>query len=161
MTLARGGIATAVIAALLALAATLVGSAGADSRAGQPGGKCRGQEPTIVGKKGDDAHLKGTRRRDIILARGGIDFIDARGGRDLICAGSGNDFVAPGTNDDKVYGDNGHDILLGQGGNDKLFGRDGDDRMDGQKGRDSCEGGPGADVGSEAGCERLRSATGV
>ncbi len=63
------GITTAIIASLLALAATvIVTSADAGPRAARAA-ECRGEEATIVGKNRDE-EIKSTRRKDVILARG-------------------------------------------------------------------------------------------
>jgi Ca2+-binding RTX toxin-like protein len=123
---------------------------------------CEGERATIVGKDGDDSRLKGTKRDDVIVGRGGSDFIDAKGGDDLICAGSGADLVAGGSGDDIANGDPGNDTLLGDGGKDDLFGKEGDDGIGGGDGRgDLCHGGPGDDRATEKGCERIQSADGV
>jgi Ca2+-binding RTX toxin-like protein len=146
----------AIVASGLVVA--LAGALVANAERAQRAPSCRGQEATIVGKKGDDTAanpVRGTKRADVIVARGGDDVVDGRGGGDLICAGAGGDAVDGGDGRDKVYGDKGDDLLLGGSADDKLFGKAGDDLINGQGSRDECFGGPGADL---AACEKVRSA---
>jgi uncharacterized repeat protein (TIGR01451 family) len=51
---------------------------------------CRGVAATIVGTRGAD-HLVGTPGRDVVVAFAGGDSIATLGGPDLICAGAGDD----------------------------------------------------------------------
>ena len=130
-------------------------------RAAQPNvPSCHGIPATIVGTNGDD-FLKGTKKRDVILARGGDDEIVALAGNDRICAGKGADVVRARAGDDLVYGAGGKDVIRGQGGNDEVRGQrrgdtlrggNGDDLLVGGPGRDSCRGGGGTD--DVRGCER-------
>jgi Ca2+-binding RTX toxin-like protein len=146
----------AIVASGLVLA--LAGSLVANAERSQSAPSCRGKEATVIGKKGDDGKgnpVKGTSGADVIVARGGDDFVDGKGGGDLICAGSGSDFVEGGGGKDKAYGDEGDDLLLGGPSDDKLFGKSGDDLINGQGSRDKCFGGPGADL---AQCEVSSSA---
>ena len=55
--------------------------------------------------------LRGTRRRDVIVAGEGNDVISGRGGRDLICAGAGKDRVSAGAGDDAILGGAGRDRI--------------------------------------------------
>ena len=96
--------------------------------------RCAGRRATIVGDDGPD-RIRGTRRKDVIVANGGKDKIRGRGGKDRICAGPGKDKVSGGA------------------GKDRLLGGKGRDRLAGGPGRDKCSGGRGRDRGS---CERGR-----
>jgi len=147
-----------LVAALLVAAGVGVAWAGPDAESRQAVKTCEGEPATVVGKRGDDGNLKGTRGKDVIVALSGDDFVDGRGGDDIICAGSGGDFVVGGGGDDTVNGDPGNDILLGSGGNDDLFGKDGDDGISGEDGKDLCHGGPGNDLAVKSKCETVRSA---
>ena len=112
---------------------------------GGGGGTCQGLEPTITGTGRDDV-LRGTARRDIIVAGAGDDRIAGRGGNDLICAGAGSDRVDGGRGWDLIEGDAGADRLAGGPHGDHLQGGDGDDRVLGGSGTDLLGGGMGDDV---------------
>jgi uncharacterized repeat protein (TIGR01451 family) len=126
-----------------------------------PGGAtCRGIAATIIGTAGAD-NLLGTGGRDVIVGLGGNDTIAALAGRDLVCAGGGDDYVGAGSAADRIFGGGGKDRLVGRGGadglkgnagNDVLNGNRGSDRLRGGRGFDVCSGGPGLD--SVRGCER-------
>ena len=108
--------------------------------------KCLGKAATIVGSKRSDKGRKkivGTRKADVIVARGGVDDIRGRGGNDLICADAGNDRVDGGSGKDVVVGGAGKDRLKGGAGDDALLGGAGDDMLDGGAGTDACDGGKG------------------
>ena len=99
--------------------------------------RCGGLAPTMVGMPGDQT-IRGTPRRDVIVARRGNDVIRGRGGNDVLCGGAGRD---------RLLGGDGDDRLFGQGDNDELVGGGG---------RDECTSGPGRDrvlVGGDSGCE--------
>ena len=64
---------------------------------------CKGRAVTILGTDGPD-HLRGTNKRDVILALGGDDRIEGRGGNDVICGGSGRDLIKGGSGADKIFG---------------------------------------------------------
>lgn len=112
--------------------------------------ECDGRIATIIGTGGRD-FLRGTKRKDIVVALGGDDRIRTFSGGDRICAGGGRDLVEAGGNGsgggfDLVFGGGGADRIEldrelgtanGQGGNDLLIGSDGGD---------SLRGGPGNDV---------------
>jgi Tol biopolymer transport system component len=112
--------------------------------------ECHGRIATLVGTSGADV-LKGTKRKDVVLARGGNDRIFTYSDGDIICAGPGADVVNAGEN-----GENGgFDLVLGGPGNDKItLGRElgtargeaGNDLLIGSKGGDNLLGGPGNDV---------------
>ena len=83
-------------AAATMLAATLlvlpVGPAQAADAAAALAPKCKGREVTILGTD-DGETLRGTNKRDVILALDGDDRIDGRGGNDVICGGAGRDLI--------------------------------------------------------------------
>lgn len=97
---------------------------------------CRGKPATFVGTAGAD-RLRGTRRRDVIVARRGDDRIKALRGHDLVCAGAGNDRLVGGRGDDHLRGGPGADLIKGGRGDDLLHGNQGR--------RDDCRGGRGND----------------
>lgn len=113
--------------------------------ASTPAPACRGVAATIVGTAGAD-RLVGTSGRDIVASFAGNDSIATFSGRDLVCAGKGNDYVLAGTNDDLVSGGDGLDRLIGRAGNDLLVGNAGDDVLRGNRGRDRLRGGSGFDL---------------
>lgn len=121
---------------------------------------CRGIAASVVGTPGADV-LVGTPGPDVIVAFGGSDRIAGLAGRDLICAGGGADRIGAGSAADRVFagpgpdrllGRGGPDLLKGSGGNDVLKGGPGSDRLRGGRGFDRCLPGPGLD--SVRGCER-------
>ena len=122
-------------------------SAAAAQHGGHGGGgaTCQGLEPTIKGTRRDDV-LRGTARRDIIVAGAGDDRIAGRGGNDVICAGAGRDRVDGGRGWDLIEGDAGADRLAGGPHGDQMEGGDGDDRVLGGSGTDLLGGGMGDDV---------------
>src|SRR5438045_8808765 len=79
-------LATLVALAVLVSAGLLVSSAGGKAHTFH----CLGHVATVVGTNGDNDHLNGTSKADVIVGRGGTDSIDGKGGPDLICAGGGN-----------------------------------------------------------------------
>jgi uncharacterized repeat protein (TIGR01451 family) len=120
---------------------------------------CRGVAATVVGTPGADS-LVGTPGPDVIVAFGGSDRIAGLAGRDLVCAGGGADRIGAGSAADRVFagpgpdrllGRGGPDLLKGSGGNDVLKGGPGADRLRGGRGVDRCLPGPGLD--SVRGCE--------
>ena len=86
--------------------------------------KCGDKRATIVGTAGEDT-LNGTRKDDVIAARGGIDRVFGKGGDDTICAGGGGDFIFGGGGIDKILAQGGNDIMTGEGGKDTLAGGSG------------------------------------
>ena len=118
---------------------------------------CRGVAATIVGTAGAD-QLVGTPGRDVVASFAGADSIATFSGRDLVCAGKGNDYVLAGTDDDRVFGSDGRDRLIGRAGNDLLKGNAGNDVLKGNRGRDRLLGGSGFDLcRGGAGPDLLRS----
>ena len=114
--------------AVTLLSPALIGSAhasdgdGPRSESGNPGlvtaGRtCHGEVPTIIGTQGDDV-IRGTAKRDVIVAGGGNDIIYGRGGNDIICAGGGEDVVYGGGGRDIIRGGTGFDELIGGRGRD-------------------------------------------
>ena len=96
---------------------------------------CKGRDVTILGTDGPD-NLRGTNKRDVILALDGDDRIDGRGGNDVICGGAGRDLIKGGQGQDKIFGgadgrserrsDDGVRLLVG----DVVQGGPGDDLID-------------------------------
>jgi uncharacterized repeat protein (TIGR01451 family) len=118
------------------------------------GATCAGQAATVVGTAGADS-LTGTGKRDVIAGLGGNDQIAGLDGRDIVCGGGGNDMirsqggadlVRAGAGDDRARGGAGDDALAGNAGNDSLGGGAGDDALRGGVGTDRCVGGPGRDT---------------
>jgi hypothetical protein len=46
--------------------------------------------------------IRGTPHRDVILVRGGNDFVEGRGGDDVICGGYGADYLFGGGGSDRA-----------------------------------------------------------
>jgi Tol biopolymer transport system component len=112
--------------------------------------ECHGRTATLVGTNGADV-LKGTKRKDVVLALGGNDRIKTFSDGDIVCAGPGADVVDAGENGES----GGFDLVLGGPGDDKItLGRElgtargeaGNDVLIGSKGGDNLIGGPGNDV---------------
>jgi hypothetical protein len=109
----------ALIAALLAIPGV-----GEPVQAAKP--RCDGLKATIVGSDKSQT-MFGTKRDDVIVAKGGVDRIFGEGGDDIICAGPGNDVVDGGAGRDRIFGAYGNDELKGGRGKDVLDGGDGED----------------------------------
>lgn len=109
----------ALIVALLAIP-----GASEPAMAAKP--RCDGLKATIVGS-GKSQTMFGTKRDDVIVAKGGVDRIFGEGGDDVICAGPGNDVVDGGAGRDRIFGAYGNDELKGGSGKDLLDGSDGED----------------------------------
>jgi len=105
-----------------------------------PTATCKGLAATIVGSDGADA-LQGTRGADVIAALGGKDVVKALGDDDVVCGGDGADDLRGGGGKDELRGEGGGDRLGGDGGADKLSGGKGRDTCVGGAGKDvgSCE----------------------
>jgi len=106
---------------------------------------CDGLAATIVGTSGADT-LIGTSGVDVIVAYGGNDTIKGKGGNDVICANGGNDEVNGGPGHDRIFGGNGADVLWGKGGADLIEGNGGNDELRGGNGKDDLYGGDGNDM---------------
>lgn len=89
---------------------------------------CAGLAATIVGTSGADV-LEGTAGPDVIVARGGADVVRAGAGNDVVCAGSGDDTVFAGKGADLVLGEGGADTLDPGPGRDDLDGGDAVDTL--------------------------------
>jgi Ca2+-binding RTX toxin-like protein len=128
-TMSRGSLGTRCLVraagTVIPLAALLFVAAPASAAA-----KCQGKRATIVGT-GADNKLKGTRKADVIVAKGGDDSVSGRGGKDRICGGGGKD---------RLRGGGGNDRLFGQAGNDKLTDTAGHNVLNGGAAADLCTG---------------------
>ena len=123
------------VAAVTLLVATLVALPTAAQPATAQAPTCKGRDVTILGTDGPD-NLRGTNKRDVILALDGDDRIDGRGGNDVICGGAGRDLIKGGQGQDKIFGgadgrserrsDDGVRLLVG----DVVQGGPGDDLID-------------------------------
>jgi Ca2+-binding RTX toxin-like protein len=119
-----------------------------------PSLKCAGSKATIVGTPhGDNIH--GTKKPDVIVARGGNDKIHSLGGADKVCSNKGNDtvgggggadFLRGGAGDDAERGSRGKDVLRGKQGDDVLRGGRNDDLLGGGRNSDALLGGRGNDI---------------
>jgi Ca2+-binding RTX toxin-like protein len=107
--------------------------------------KCFGKRATLVGTQGNNT-IRGTRRADVIVAKGGNDRINGRGGNDRICGGGGADTMNGAAGGDRVSGGSGADLLIGGSGNDILRGHGGMDVLRGGDGGDALDGGDAVDV---------------
>lgn len=75
---------------------------------------CSSREPTILGTRGDDA-LRGTRKVDVIHARGGDDEITNVDDGDVVCGGGGNDTIRGGRGFLVLRGNQGRDRIQASG----------------------------------------------
>ncbi len=106
---------------------------------------CNGLAASIVGTPGAD-RLKGTPGADVIVGLGGADAITAADGDDHICGGSGPDTISASSDNDTLLGGSGSDVLIGGSGNDTLSGGAGIDALSGDSGRDHLDGGDARDT---------------
>lgn len=140
--------------------------------------RCAGRIATVIGTPGRDT-LRGTKRKDVIVALGGDDEIRSFSKADVICAGPGRDEVDAGDNgegggSDLVLAGPGADRVVlgpelgrarGEGGNDLLIGSKGGDGLYGGPGNDVLRGGPNPPYNSDLlyggpGNDRLYGGTG-
>ena len=105
---------------------------------------CHGVAATIVGTSGADT-LVGTPGGDVIAGREGNDTISGLNGDDLVCGDTGKDVVLGGNGDDELYGGGGVDTIRGGLGPDTVVGGSGNDLAFGDSGPDTLGGGVGAD----------------
>ena len=110
----------------VALIATLLAIPGVSEPVMAAKPRCDGLKATIVGSDKSQT-MFGTKRDDVIVAKGGVDRIFGEGGDDVICAGPGNDVVDGGVGRDRIFGAYGNDELKGGSGKDLLDGSDGQD----------------------------------
>jgi serralysin len=82
---------------------------------------------------------------DVVIGRGGSDYIRGFGGADELFGNDGNDTVYGGGGDDQIFGGNGKDALFGGMGDDRILGGIGDDTVAGGWGNDRISGGNGDD----------------
>lgn len=113
---------------------------------------CFGVAATIVGTSGADTII-GTAGADVIVAGAGNDVVRGLGGNDRICGDAGNDSIAANAGDDFVLGGSGADTIYGSTGNDSLTGNPGSgsnddlgDRIYGDAGNDFLDGWFGDDI---------------
>src|SRR4051812_45386306 len=99
--------------------------------------RCNGVAASITSTKAG-AVVRGTARRDVIVARGARSTVYGLNGNDLICV---NGSAAGGNGNDVIVGGAGGDRLDGGAGNDTLNGASGPDRLLGGAGRDVIDGG--------------------
>lgn len=128
------------------VAATIVGTPGANVLVGTPG------RDVFVARGGNDT-IRGLRGNDVACGGPGRDRISLGSGRDRAGGGSARDRIVGGGQRDRLAGGRGPDRIFGSAGPDRIFGNAGNDRMFGGPGRDVCRGGGGRD---RARCERGR-----
>jgi Tol biopolymer transport system component len=123
---------------------------------------CKGRTPTIIGTPDRD-RLKGTSRKDVVIAMGGDDRVRTYSGADVVCGGAGRDVIDAGSNgegggSDLVSGGPGADTIVlgpelgrafGDGDDDLLVGSKGGDALYGGKGKDTLRGGPNPQFNSD------------
>lgn len=76
---------------------------------------CLGKPATIIGTNGVD-DLRGTRRADVIFAKGGPDDVKGKGGKDRVCGGDGDDLLEGGRARDRFDGGSGIDDCIKEEG---------------------------------------------
>lgn len=96
----------------------------------------KGGRNFIDGGTGNDS-ITGSDGRDLIAGFSGNDTINAQGGNDIVHGGSGNDLIDLEDGNDLCLAGDGNDNVLGGSGNDRIFGQAGDDTLNGQDGDDS------------------------
>ena len=96
---------------------------------------CKGIAATIVGTEGAD-QITGTPGADVIVGLDGNDKISGLAGNDVICGARGNDTLKGGAGNDQLSGQKGNDKLSGKAGNDTLKGGPGKDILKGGAGKD-------------------------
>jgi alpha-galactosidase len=89
---------------------------------------CKGIAATIVGTEGAD-QIAGTPGADVIVGLDGNDKISGLAGNDVICGARGNDTLKGGTGNDQLRGQKGNDTLKGGPGKDNLKGGAGKDKQ--------------------------------
>ena len=99
---------------------------------------CEGVAATIVGTRGAD-RIYGTRGRDVIVARRGNDAIYSGYGADIVCMGDGNDVVYSGPGRDHIFDGRGNDIVLAGRDADSIVREAGANRLWGEAGNDRIE----------------------
>ena len=104
----------------------------------------KGPKFVIVGTDKSN-RIKGTRRDDRIILRGGKDRASGGRGSDCIDGGKGRDAIYGGVGKDSLYGKKGNDRLIGGKGADHLSGAGGNDKISAGKGRGTIQGGKGRD----------------
>ncbi|HET6469222.1 MAG TPA: type I secretion C-terminal target domain-containing protein [Geminicoccaceae bacterium] len=127
--------------------ATIVGTAGNDSRQGTSGADTisgLAGNDTLRGQGGSD-RLFGGAGNDSLFGDAGNDALFGGDGRDLLRGGTGNDTLSGGSGNDTLFGEDGRDALLGELGNDTLFGGTGNDTLKGGAGNDRLFGDTGHD----------------
>ncbi|HEX6208990.1 MAG TPA: hypothetical protein VF058_11625 [Actinomycetota bacterium] len=87
--------------------------------AAQAAPMCLGKRATIVGTSKGEV-IRGTKRNDVIVAKGGDDVIRGKGGHDRICAGGGDDVLIGGKGRDRLDGGFGADMFRGGPGRDTV-----------------------------------------
>lgn len=92
------------LVSITALVLGVVTPLGAVPAASAAAPTCAGVKATIVGNAQDN-RIKGTPRRDVIVAGGGNDTIRGLGGNDLVCGGEGADKIFGGPGDDRLFGE--------------------------------------------------------
>jgi hypothetical protein len=131
---------------VLALALLVPASIGITSSAEAAKPRCNGVKATIVGTNKPEK-IKGTKGRDVIVARGGNDRIKGLGGNDLVCGGGGNDTIDGDAGTDFLYGGPGRDTMVaGPGAGGFVYGEAGDDLLATGDGGQALYGGDGDDV---------------
>lgn len=96
---------------------------------------CFGVAATRVGTAGAD-EFWGSPGRDVIVALGGNDSVHSSPGNDLLCGGAGADRLAGGAGRDRLDGGLDRDVAQGGPGNDVLAGSSGADELAGGPDRD-------------------------
>lgn len=112
----------------MAVALLALGSFGVPSAQGETlgGRSCLGRAATVVGTAGADTFW-GTAGNDVIVGLGGNDVFHGSVGADRFCGGLGADKLFGGRGPDKLSGGFGRDELHGGRGSDALNGGSGTD----------------------------------
>lgn len=99
----------------------------------------------LIGRGGDD-FMRGGTNHDTIHGGLGEDTIKGDAHNDVLHGNGGNDQIYGGSGHDTAYGGSHNDTLRGGSGNDQMHGDGGNDRIYGQSGHDKAWGGAGNDT---------------
>jgi Ca2+-binding RTX toxin-like protein len=108
------------------------------------GSDCPGPIETIRAHE-NEALVRGTGGRDLIISAPGVVNIKAGAGCDIIVGSVSQEKIRGGAGDDVIRGGRSDDFIRGDAGDDQIYGGVGDDHLLGRSDNDVLDGGPGSD----------------
>ena len=124
----------------------------------------------VIRNERRNAHVKGTRGNDYIIARNGNVHVDGKGGDDIICTGpgndkvhtkDGNDVIDAGGGNNHVKAKNGRNVIFTGAGNDHIKTGDGNDTISAGEGNNTVKAGNGNNlVNTGAGNDGVKTGSG-